>query len=142
MPGNQLKYPKGASSGLNFDTSCCPSCGGGGGGHSKAIVFNEFNEISSVPAGPETLIVQFTVPFSNTASLSTIEFSGNNIAYYVMYLDSTKKSSTWTWFSGPMSDRWSYGGWVISAGTVISVKVSHYRPAPGTFSAKITGRLS
>jgi hypothetical protein len=106
------------------------------------IVISTFNEAPSIPNGVETLIVGYTVPSGKRSKLQRIEFSGENIGTYNVYLNGNKMGQKHTWFNGPMHGEFSFVGTTeegpeLKAGDVIELKCFHVRPHPGSFSGRI-----
>lgn len=115
------------------------SCGGGGGAYPYVSLFSYFNEVSLVPANSETTVSTLVVSATKPLILYGVEFSGNNVAEYSLYIGGTLQGKKWTWFSGPLSGHWDMAGLIIQAGVTVSVKVTHSRPDVGTFNARMIG---
>lgn len=105
-------------------------------------VISQFNETPAVPNGIETLIVGYTVPPTKKSRLQRIEFSGENIGTYCVYLNGQPFSKKHTWFNGPMFGEFSFLGTTeegpkLNAGDLIELKIIHTRPFPGNFTGRI-----
>jgi hypothetical protein len=105
-------------------------------------VVSKFNETPAVGSGIETLIVGYTVPPLLKSRLQRIEFSGENIGSYSVYLNGDLFAKKHTWFNGPMHGEFSFLGTTeegpkLNAGDLIELKVIHQRPT----SANFTGRI-
>lgn len=103
---------------------------------------NIFNETPAVPNGIETLIVGYTVPALKKSLLQRVEFSGENIGDYTLYLNGEKLSKKNTWYNGPMFGEFvfvgtSEDGPELLAGDIIELKCLHEAEWPGNFSGRI-----
>lgn len=106
-------------------------------------VISNFNGISSVASNILTTIITYTVPTNITTYLTSIEYSGDNIAVYEIYinniLNARQRTNFGTSLNGifsfiPLDDEWGYK---LNTGDIISIKVIHERPDLGDFDARI-----
>jgi len=102
---------------------------------------NIFNAISSVASGATNDIVTYTVPVGKTFALELVEFSGENIANYIIYVDTDIVAYRRTWFGGSISGEFTFEGYRIAAGKVITLKVNNFRPSSADFEGRILGGL-
>jgi len=109
-------------------------------------IVSEFNSITALASGSQSAIVSYTFPAGKKFFLQLAEYSGENIAEYEIFRDTTLIAKRRTYFSGGLDGMVQFVqssalGLEISAGEVISVKVEHARPMSGDFDARILGVL-
>lgn len=105
-------------------------------------VHNQFNETPAVPNGVETLVVGYSIPSAKSGKLQRVEFSGENIASFTVYLNGVKIAKKQTYFSGPLNGEFNFTGFteegpLLSQGDLVELKVIHNRPSPGSFAGRI-----
>ena len=104
---------------------------------------NIFSQASFVIAGLTTVITNYTVPVGQTFFLNEVECSGENIAWYTVWINAVIQASQRTYF-GDLNAKFNFRhdlkrGLSLPAGTSIQVKVLHERPQPCNFEARILG---
>jgi len=102
---------------------------------------NVFNEVTDVASGATVTVVTFTVPVGKKLLLSLIEFSGENIAEYEVFIDSSTEGKKLTYFSGPLAGDFFFNNLEISTGIVIELKVRNFRPETADFTGRILGTV-
>lgn len=107
----------------------------GGGGP----ITNVFDEVGPVASSTTTTVVEYTVPTGKTFFLALVEFSGENIATYEVYIDGVRKRKKNTYFGGPLFGDFWFRELEVSAGKKIELRVVHDRPESGLFSGTIMG---
>jgi hypothetical protein len=132
------------------------STSGGGGGSGGVIQipgntsandssFTLYNEVSSVATSVTTDIFTYVVPVSPIIHVLRFEFGGTNIGQYKLYFGATVQAQHLTWWNGPgLNGMWDFsvsggGGLAVASGTVIKVKVTHFRPYVGDFYTRMSG---
>lgn len=101
---------------------------------------NYFFEASSVASGTTT-IATYTVGVGETFFLNEVFCSGDNIAYFEVFIDTVKKDKARTWWTS-FNVTIPFGGLEIDAGSTIEVKVTHTSSEVGDFNAKLIGSLN
>lgn len=103
-----------------------------------------FAEISSVPAGVETIIVTYTVPPGVFSFLVLIDVAGINNALYSIYRNTLVIDKQYTTYGAPLNSQFTFEvplestpGLQLAGGDVIKVTVLQQSASLGTFSAKI-----
>jgi len=101
-----------------------------------------YNEVTSVVSSSLTTVAAYTVPIGKTAALYTADVSGSSIATYTVEVNSVVVDKKYTWFGGQLSERFEFttpnGGSIqLLAGDIVTIKITHNRPTPGNFNAKI-----
>lgn len=102
-------------------------------------ILNKYGEISSLANSVESLIVSYTVPASEIFKLSLIEFSGENIAKYIVLLNDVKIAQKRTYFGGNLYGQFDFGFYDLTQGDKIDLKVEHNRPQQADFEGRILG---
>ena len=107
---------------------------------------NVYAQISSVPNGATTTIVNYVVPVGKTFFLQMVEMGGDNIGHYTIEVNSVVIGTARTWFNGPFIERLRFDGignvgLPVAESTIIRIKVIHYRPVAGTFEGRVIGVL-
>lgn len=106
-------------------------------------VISNFNGISSVGSNILTTIITYIVPTDITTYLTSVEYSGDNIAVYEIYINNTlsarQRTNFGTSLNGifsfiPLDDEWGYQ---LNTGDLLEIKVIHERPYVGDFEARI-----
>jgi hypothetical protein len=126
--------------------------GGGGGSFPGFPVgfgiagMSIFDEVFPVARNTPTEIISYTVPSGKNFYLQLVEVGGDNIGQYTVTVNSSVLAVMRTWFNGPFIERARFDGagnlgTVIPAGGVLSVSVTHSRPADGKFESRIVGVL-
>lgn len=105
-------------------------------------VVNIFNQTTGVISGSETVIVSYTVPILKALSLNLCQFSGNNIALFNIYQDTTLIATYRTMFGTSLTGELNFSGLTFAAGTMIIIKVLQNRPSSGDFEGRIIGVLN
>lgn len=103
---------------------------------------NQYNEISAVASGTETLIVQYTALPGKLTKLQKVQGSGGNISLYKIYIDGVPIGSARTYFGGDLNFEvnWTTGvtdGLALAASQTVEVTVIHNRPFPADYEARI-----
>jgi hypothetical protein len=105
--------------------------------------YNVYGEASGVVAGSETLIVSFTpIVASKTYKMQRIEFTGEQIGVYRVYLNGNNISTQRTHHGSGLSGEIPYiGGSIegipLNVGDIVELKVLHSRPGTGSFEGRI-----
>ena len=107
---------------------------------------NQFQDITAVTSGSETLITSYTVPVAKTLYLARVESSGTNIATFNLYINGSLSARRRTYFGSSLNETFEFftkdgSGLILNAGDVLSIKVIHFRPSTGDFEARIQGVL-
>lgn len=98
-----------------------------------------YNEVSSVASSVPTTILSYTVPAATTSLIETIDVSGDNIAQYEVYVNSSKIDRKRTYFGGSLNEVFNFNKSVtLTAGDTIEVNVLHVRPDVGDFNARLS----
>lgn len=100
---------------------------------------NVFGEVSAVASGATVSVVTHTVPVGKTFLLELVEFSGENIADYELFVDGVKQAKKRTYFSGALSGEFFFGALTVTSGKVIDLKVENFRPSSADFEGRILG---
>jgi hypothetical protein len=106
-------------------------------------VKNVYNEANSVVSGATTLLVQYTVPLSATSSvLERISVSGENIAKYTVFWNTTQIDTRRTFYGSSLSEYFEFTtgsseGFTLAPGDTIKVYLLHNRPYVGDFEGRI-----
>lgn len=127
--------------GINPDGSINVNIVQGSGGPPE-LMKNTYDEALAVASGSETDVVTYTVPVGKTASLQRVEFSGENIAQYRVYLNGSVIASRRTKQGGDLSGEFVFEGageegLPLAAGDVVRLTTLHGRPANGNFEGRI-----
>lgn len=98
-----------------------------------------FNEIASVAIGASETVISHTVPAGRSQQLLLIEMSGTNIATYDILLNGAQYARKRTYFGGDLAAVHDEGnsGIKLTAGDVIEVQVTNFRPYIGAFESRI-----
>lgn len=105
------------------------------------VTINIFNSITSVVTNLESTIVTYTVSNTQSLDLDRVEFSGQNIALYLVYIDGTLVASRRTMFGADLSGEFIFSGLVVSGNSTINVNAIHSRSSVANFEARIVGGL-
>lgn len=113
-----------------------------GSGQPPEVMKNTYDEALAVASGSETDVVTYTVPVGKTGSLQRVEFSGENIAQYRVYLNGSKIASSRTKQGGDLSGEFVFEGageegLPLVAGDMVRLTTLHGRPANGNFEGRI-----
>jgi hypothetical protein len=102
---------------------------------------NIFNEVTAVPMNSETLLVTYTVPTGEKATLDRVTGSGENIAKFSVYLNGSLYDVQRTYYAGGFNVMFDYqsqgDGVVLQAGDVLQLKVIHWTSELGDFDGRI-----
>jgi hypothetical protein len=107
------------------------------------LVRNIYSEANAVVGGVTTTLVQYVVPGSVTSSiLYRVSVSGENIAKYTVFWNSTQIDTRRTYYGSSLSEYFEFttgtnNGFTLSPGDTIVVKVIHERPYVGDFEGRI-----
>lgn len=107
---------------------------------SQGINKNIFNEQLAVASGSTINLVTYNVPVGKTAILDRIFVSGENIATYEVYINSTKIDIGRTYFGNSLNMSFNYSsntGLKLVTFDNITVKVINSRPSAANFSGRI-----
>jgi len=106
-------------------------------------ITNTYAETTSVASGVETTLETFTASSSSIRySIQRVEFSGEQIALYKVYINSDPIASKRTHHGSGLSGEFEFfggsqEGLFINTSDVVSIKVLHNRPGTGDFEARI-----
>jgi hypothetical protein len=109
---------------------------------SNSQVISTYGEVIGVSGGVTTQLVTYTVPAGYEAIIQRCQLSGENIARYDLLINSTVVDTVRTYYGSDLTERfdWTTGnnsGYIVNAGSTISVQVLHNRPYSGTFEARL-----
>lgn len=110
-----------------------------GGGTSK----NTYNEVSAVPAGIETTIVQYTVSLALTSAiLQRVSVCGENVGRYRVFVNGEVIDTRRTYYGGSFNEYFEFSigssdGAPLLPGDTVTVKVLHDRPYIADFQGRI-----
>lgn len=101
-----------------------------------------YNEITSVPSNTLTTITTYTVPLGVISYLARVEYSGDNVATYWVYINNVISDKKRTAFGGLLDTATEFDvsisvGYALSPGDVVETKVIHDRTTLGSFSSRI-----
>lgn len=101
-----------------------------------------YAEISSVPSNTLTTITTYIVPIGVTSYLARIEYSGDNVATYWVYINNVIADKKRTAFGGLLDTSTEFDisisvGYKLVPGDVVETKVMHDRSGLGNFSSRI-----
>jgi len=110
------------------------------------VTTNIFDQVTAVATSTQTTILSYTVPASKQFKLQLVEASGENIATYEIYRDTTLEAKRRTYWGAGLDIVLQFiqtnsAGLVFTAGEKIEIKVEHERPMSGDFDARILGVL-
>lgn len=105
-------------------------------------VISVYNEVSAVASSATVVLNTYTVPLATEAVLQRIEIGGQNIATYEVFVNAIKIDRKRTYFGSNLSteivfDATSSSAYTLSAGDVLQVKVTNFRPTPADFESRI-----
>jgi hypothetical protein len=108
----------------------------------NTTVVSTYNEMVLVASGATVLIVSYTVPIGMQAVLQRAPFSGENVARYDLLINGVSQDTARTMFGGDLTGEFNFttgndSGYILSAGTVVSVQVFNNRPSTASFEARI-----
>lgn len=107
--------------------------------------YTTFSEILAVPSGVTTTILSYMVPPGSTLSLRHATGSGDNIAKYMLYIDSIEIAKKRSWYTDFNVDFFFEAdvneGVQVLSGSVLELTVIHNSAMPGDFNASIFGQL-
>ena len=101
--------------------------------------FNKFDQDAAVASGATSVIVDHTVGNNETFFLTMIEFDGDNIAFYEVFIDGVKEAAKTTWFSGGLNGTFFFNNIEVTANKTIELKVTNFRPTMAAFRGRILG---
>jgi hypothetical protein len=115
------------------------------GGSTTSINYTSiynFNEINSVTSNSLTLLQTYTVPVGKKGYLQRVDFSGENIAKYIIKLNGSTLDIKRTYFGNQLNGEFNFIdsndlGMNLNAGDVIETYVIHTRPSLISFEARI-----
>lgn len=101
-----------------------------------------YGEATAVPPAVEAELVSYTVPVGKIGLLYRAECSGDNIAHYKIYLNGDAIASRRTHHGSGLTTDFDFSSpnkrsVQLEAGDVLTVKVSHNRPADGDFESRL-----
>jgi hypothetical protein len=108
---------------------------------SSPTPINVFNSVASIPSGSETLLLTYTVAAAQELALSTISFSGENIALFNLYKNSVL-ISTYRTFFGNLNGLMDMQGLMFVATDIIELKVLQNRNSTANYEANLLGVLT
>ena len=105
-------------------------------------VINLYDEALSVANGVEETILSYLVPTGVEARLQRIEFSGENIAHYRVYINGEVQSSRRTHHGSGRTGEFNYVGGSeeglrLLANQLVELKVIHIRPVSADFEGRL-----
>lgn len=103
------------------------------------VAKNTFNEVLSVPSGATLEINSYTVPVGKVSRVSTVSFSGENIAKYILKIDGTTIDIKRTYFGGQLNEMFSFDNQLeLLAGQELTLEVENFRPDVADFNSRIS----
>lgn len=109
------------------------------GGGSSGTPKNFYNEVASVASGITTLIGTYTVPSATNFFLQRVDVSGDNIAEFLIQINSSDSAKKRTYFGGNLNATFEFTSFELATGTILEIFVTHFRPSLGTFESRIQG---
>ena len=110
-------------------------------GSSTGDVVSAYSEVTSVATSVLTTIGTFTAPVGKTTYLQTVNVAGTNIAEYTVELNSVVIDKKYTYFSGPMNEKFTFAetdkGLKLAVGDVVRSRVIHVRPFTSSHNSRI-----
>jgi hypothetical protein len=109
------------------------------------VGWQQYSEAVAVIPGSETTVLSYVVGVSPPRThITRIEFGGGNVSTWYLYFNGTRVNQHIIYWSGKFDGSWNYensggGGFEVTPGTVIEVKVLHNRPDSADFFARIQG---
>lgn len=108
----------------------------------SGTVISVYNEVSAVASSATVVLNTYTVPLATEAVLQRIEIGGQNIATYEVFVNAVKIDRKRTYFGSNLSteivfDTTSSSAYTLSAGDVLQVKVTNFRPTTSDFESRI-----
>ena len=100
---------------------------------------NEFDIKTSVAAGQTITVVTYPVPVDKTFYLTLVEFFGENIADYKVYIDGVKQAQKSTYFGGKLSGDFFFNNLAVAAEKVVRLDVTNFRSESSLFTGRILG---
>lgn len=100
----------------------------------------EYNEVTNVTEGVETLITRITVQPDERLYIRHADVSGENRAIYTLKIDGDikyKKRTWWTRFDSTILSNTADGGIIVGEGSTISVYVTNTGEGLANFNATI-----
>lgn len=105
-------------------------------GGSTSTLVNTYNEVSNVATGVPTVIVSYTA--ASAGALKSIDASGENIAEYIVYINSAIISKKRTYFSNGINCTFDFSNGIRLLPTdLVEIVVTHNRPSLSKFNANI-----
>ena len=105
-------------------------------------IINLYGEYSGLVSGVEQVIVSYAVPTGIEARLQRVEFSGEQIAHYRIYIGGIVQSSRRTHHGSGLTDEFTYvggseEGLPLLAGQLVELTALHNRPGTGNFEGRL-----
>jgi hypothetical protein len=105
-------------------------------------ILNVYDEQTNVISGSETVIVAFTAATGRISQLQRIQFTGEQIGLYKVYVNGVVIASTRTHHGSGLSSGFEFvgagqEGLPINGADVIELKVLHNRPSTGDFEGRM-----
>lgn len=100
-------------------------------------VVSFFDTATAVASGIETSIISYTAPIGKVTKLTRLEFGGENIAVYNLYLNNSIINRRRTFFGNALSLDMVFSGLPLQEEDSVILKVLHNRPGTGNFEARI-----
>ena len=96
----------------------------------------------NVAPGIETILITFTASAGKTYKLIRVQFSGEQIAKYIVYINSVAIATSRTHHASGLSGNIEFVGGTqegleVLSGDIIELKVLHNRPGLGDFEGRI-----
>lgn len=103
---------------------------------------NTYTAISNVPSASLVTIGSYTVGIGTSHKLQKISCSGENIAKYIVYINSLPIDVNRTYFGGSLNVEFNFtssmnSGYELSSGDLIEIKVYHTRVYTADFNSRI-----
>lgn len=109
---------------------------------STGTTINLYNEALSVASGViDQSVISYTVPIGRTFYLMLVEFSGENIANWSIFVDNIKIGVKRTYFGNSLWGDFFFKNLPVPEGVKIELKVANFRPDPADFEGRILGVL-
>lgn len=110
--------------------------------NSTENILNTYDEVQSVVSGIETVLVSITLTSGKTYQFQRVQFSGEQIALYKVYINNVAVASSRTHHGSGLSGAIEFvgagqEGLPVVAGDVIELRALHNRPGTGDFEGRI-----
>ena len=111
-----------------------------------SAVNNVFGQALAVPTATPTTLVTYIVPLGKEFALLRVLCSGENVATYEVLVDGVVQGLQRTYFGADLNTEFDFSaledfGFRLTQGQVVTVRVTHDRPDPANFEARIMGSI-